>query len=316
MVSQNGNASEATLRPVRRYFPADSLFSFWFARERSGGLILTFHAICSADQELFQSGLEYLAKECSILPLEELVNRRHWLPKPVLALTFDDGLRNQFTCAYPVLQRLAVPATFFVCPNVIETGRWLWTKEVRTRLWHLSSEERKSLSAKLGFNSTDVATTMEWLKRLPLAKRMQAEETLREATSNFRPSREQCEEFDPMNWTELTSLDPSLITIGSHTLNHPVLTLLEAEELTTEIRESRTRLEEKLCRPVRHFCYPEGRHDQTIRDFVRRHYSAAVSTIQGSISAESDVYCLPRVPAIYGAALLPQRQRNVLSATA
>src|SRR5207253_241193 len=99
--------------------------------------------------------------------------------------------------------RLAVPATFFVCPNLIETGKWLWTKTARERLRYLSSEQRVSLSARLGFNSTNVASTMGWLKGLPLARRLQAEETLREATPNFRPSSKQCEEFDPMNWTEL-----------------------------------------------------------------------------------------------------------------
>jgi peptidoglycan/xylan/chitin deacetylase (PgdA/CDA1 family) len=97
-------------------------------------------------------------------------------------------------------------------------------------------------------------------------------------------------------------------------MNHPVLTLLDAEELETEIRESRTLLEEKLHRPVRHLCYPEGRHDRTVRDCVRRYYSTAVSTVPGRVLADTDVYSLPRVPAIFAATLT--RQRKAFRATA
>jgi hypothetical protein len=57
---------------------------------------------------------------------------------------------------------------------------------------------------------------MRWLKALPLGERQTTEEAIREATPDFHPSREQCEEFDQMSWTELASLDSSLITIGSH----------------------------------------------------------------------------------------------------
>jgi peptidoglycan/xylan/chitin deacetylase (PgdA/CDA1 family) len=270
-----------------------------------------------AKRKRFQSGLEYLAEKCSIVPLDEFVSRRasrRQLFKPELALTFDDGLRDQFTYAYPLLKRLGIPATFFVCANLIETGQWLWTKAVRARLQCLSSEQKRILSTRLDSCSAEVEATMRWLKALPLGERQTAEEAIREATPDFHPSFEQCEEFDQMSWTELASLDSSLITIGSHTMNHPVLTLLDAEELDTEIRESRTLLEEKLHRPVRHLCYPEGRHDRTVRDCVRRYYSTAVSTVPGRVLADTDVYSLPRVPAIFAATLI--LQRKVFRATA
>jgi hypothetical protein len=73
---------------VASIYSPDSSFSAWFEGRECGGLILTFHAICSTDQKLLQSGLEYLATEFLIVSLAELVDGCHRLgrlPKPVLA---------------------------------------------------------------------------------------------------------------------------------------------------------------------------------------------------------------------------------------
>src|SRR5207248_3345103 len=50
------------------------------------------------------------------------------------AMVFDDGLRSNVRVAYPILRALGIPATFFVCPGLIEERRWLWTHEARRRL--------------------------------------------------------------------------------------------------------------------------------------------------------------------------------------
>ena len=84
------------------------------------------------------------------------------------------------------------------------------------------------------------------------------------------------------------SLDEALITVGSHTSTHPILPTLTPEEAREEIEGSRSLLEERLRRPVRYFCTPNGCHDDAIVDCVKRYYDAAVIDAHGVVREDSD----------------------------
>ena len=129
---------------------------------------------------------------------------------------------------------------------------------------------------------TSVDGIVEWMKTLRLPQRHQAEALIRQATPDFRPTASQQAAFDMMNWDDLLSLDPDLITVGSHTLSHPILTSLSAQEIELELMESRRCLEQRLQRPVDFFCYPNGSYDKRAYQLVQKTYRAAVTTESGS----------------------------------
>jgi peptidoglycan/xylan/chitin deacetylase (PgdA/CDA1 family) len=112
-----------------------------------------------------------------------------------------------------------------------------------------------------------------------------------------------------MSWEELQSLDPELVTIGSHSFSHPILTTLQDDQLEFELRESRRQLEEKLDRPVPYFCYPNGALDTRVHGLVQKYYEAAVSTESGIIgrNLSADRHRLPRIPTANSTALLAWR---------
>ena len=87
------------------------------------------------------------------------------------------------------------------------------------------------------------------------------------------------------------------LTLGSHSLTHPILTSLSADGAEAEVAGSRTLLEAEAGRPVSDFCYPNGDLDEAAVESARRHYARAVAADGGSLRADSDPYCLPRVPA-------------------
>ena len=77
--------------------------------------------------------LRWLKRRFEVVPLRSIVSaaaRRRRVGDKV-ALTFDDGLRSNVEVAYPILHRLALPATFFVCPGLVDRASWLWTHETR-----------------------------------------------------------------------------------------------------------------------------------------------------------------------------------------
>jgi peptidoglycan/xylan/chitin deacetylase (PgdA/CDA1 family) len=268
-------------------------------RNRAGrdfGRILVFHATPQRHAAELERQLRYLAAEFDIVPLETLLaaarDSRQRLARK-LALTVDDGFRNNVTVLYPILRRLRLPATFFVCPTLADRKTWLWNHDMRQRLCSLGAQARHALAAKVGAPPA-VEEFVAWLKTLDLAKRLRVERRVREATHDFVASAEQREEFDPAGWDELASLDPALVTIGSHTLTHPILTSLSAQEAEVEIGESRRLIEKRLGRACEFFCYPNGDISNVALQSVRRHYRAALTVSPDWVRAGCDLHLLPR----------------------
>lgn len=270
------------------------------AKEFPVARIITFHAVGvpSCSTEAFTAQLEYLKQHFRVVPLAELVRAlrdgradiAHWV-----ALTFDDGTRNNGLVAAPILKRLGLPATFFICPGLVGHGAWLWNHEARERLRSLPSAEFAALADSFGRTGENLEAVIGWMKTLPAHSRSHIERVIRDATPNFRPSDAQRTEFDLMNWDELKALDPALITLGAHSTNHPILANCTPAELTVEVGECRTLLEQKLGRPVEFFCYPNGDFNPPVTVQARVNYVAAVTTQPGFVKPGADLHQLPRL---------------------
>lgn len=245
--------------------------------------ILMYHGTPRRDAEALERQLRLLSLAFPVVPLEKLSERRAGRAR--VALTFDDGLRNNVEVAYPILKKLGLTATFFVCPGLIDGRRWLWNHEARQRL--LFS----------GMSPAEADARVEQMKAMKIAERRAAEEELRRATPGFEPTAAQHEEFDLATWDELRELDPAVVTIGSHTMTHPILTSLTTEETDAEMRESRYALEKRMQREISIFCYPNGNLNDGALASARRYYRSAVTVEPGALSADVDPHLLPRFSA-------------------
>ena len=282
------------------------------ARRQGCGRILMYHGVARQGAGELAAQLRYLARHFKVVSLGTMLDRIMNGSYPLadeIVLTFDDGLRNNLTVVYPILRELQLPATMFVCPALVESGEWLWNHEIRCRLQMLAIPDLAELRMKLLTPGTTVDAIIEWMKTLPLQQRRMAEAIIRQATAGFQPTAAQKEAFDVMNWNDLRSLDCDLITVGSHTLSHPILTKLSGQEIEAEILESRRCLEQRLERKVDLFCYPNGAYDRRAYQLVQKTYRAAVTTETGVIDGTDglDVHRLPRIPSAENAALTAWR---------
>lgn len=287
--------------------------SRWLAGRQTARRVMMLHGVGDADMPLaeFERMLRWLSRNFRIVALADIVDglRRGAAPDPrgELALTFDDGLRNQFRIAYPVLRRLGLHATIFVCPDLVEHQYWLWNHEVRARWQRLEQHQRLALAAEFGAAGSDVAAVVQRLKQLPLAARDASCQRLRGATPGFRATPQEQAAYDIMSWDEMRGMDPAVVTIGSHTLSHPILPLLDDQALEREVGESRLRLEDRLQRQVELFCYPNGSTDSRVRAAAARHYRAAVSTEEALAGPDTDLLAIPRIPSSANLALCAWR---------
>lgn len=278
--------------------------SAWLARRRPARRVLMFHGVDEVEMpvEAFEANLRWLAARFNVVPLATMVDGvlqgRAPDARGELVLTFDDGLGNHFDAAYPVLRKLRLPATYFVCPELIERQAWIWNQEARERLKTLGAQARRDFGVgSVGTDNADVEALVERMKALPIADRQRAESELRGRTPAFEASALQRRRFDPLTWDELGRLDPELITIGSHTLSHPILPTIDDAMLEREVRDSRRMLEQRLGRTVDLFCYPNGAQDDRVHAAVARHYRAAVTTRYGLVADSTDAHRMMRIPA-------------------
>lgn len=230
------------------------------------------------------------------MPLPELVevlrDSRTSKRSGLVALTFDDGFRNHCDVVYPILRRRSIPATFFVCADLVGTEGTIWTWEIQARLHRLSSEQKLSLVG-------SVDDPIQWMKTLPVVKREQLVQEIVALDPDFQLTSREEDQFALMSWDQLASLDEQLITVGAHTLTHIDLTRATDSRLERELGAGRRRLEDRLGRPVEHFCYPNGNFDLRTRRTVAKHYESAVTSEAGLNRQGDNLFELRRVDLVY-----------------
>lgn len=254
--------------------------------------------------ESFQRQLRILKQLFTILPLAEWIERRQRnapLPARACAITFDDGWRDNFEFALPILEREQVPATIFAVSDMIGTHRQFWPNRLAALLADNRRDRRAApfrwLHGHAGFRAEGpldreaIAALIDECKALSdteLAERLDAMEAGGTTPPAVAPL---------MDWDQLRALQQTgLIEIGSHTRNHRrLLEGLDAATLHSEIVESRARLERELERPVRLFCYPNGDASAAAKMLVDRHYLAAVTTRAGINGAATPPHELLRI---------------------
>ncbi len=283
---------------LRSLLSAPAALAYWAgaagARTRQDGCarILMLHGTPRRHARLLEQVLRYVSRHFTVVPLSSLASGGELRGK--LAITFDDGLRNNVEVAYPLLQAFGLCATFFVCPGLVEQRGWLWNQEARQRLGRLGPQERQELAFELDCGA-EVESIVYRMKRLPLRERQHAEARIRALTPRFRATDAERHEFDLAGWSELRALDPRVVAVGSHTLTHPILPSLGPAALEDEVGGSRRVLEERLGRPVDTFAYPNGDADPATVSCVRRHYAAAVTVEEGVHAPGGDPHLIPRI---------------------
>lgn len=296
----------------------------WAARrltriKKSGLLILLYHSIgrpaeldpyLSVSEKHFAGQLEYLARHYEVMSLAHavaLIERGESLPKTAAAITFDDGYRDNYDKALPLLERHGCTATFFVSTAPLSDRRPLWPNELflwfaETRAARLelpaaalhgdrsTFELASARQRKAAFRSVEAL-----LFRVGNAER---ERLIGEIAERLGVSRA-ADRPAMLTWAQVKKMAAAGMTIGSHTATHPVLSTLTAEETMKELTASKAALEQELGRPVTLFAYPFGGPADFNREtqaLVRKAgYTAACSTILGVNESGANRLALKRV---------------------
>ena len=264
--------------------------------------------------DVFLPSIAAISRDYTVLPLSEAVHRlrENRLPARSISITFDDGYRDNFEHAWPVLQRFQVPATFFVVTGKIGTTERLWWDEVDRcirALWARLPLDRDALSElpafaqrmlQGGVQDRDPSRLsrrlVDWMNRQPPQTRSKIVAALNSAAPpNGSGS-------DPVmaQWADLEAMHRSGMEIEPHTVTHAFLDELSPEEVRREVEGSAAEIRTRLGAPASLFSFPRGRVREGFGTLLARAgIEAAVTTKRGRNRTDVDPYSLRRIDAQY-----------------
>jgi len=252
----------------------------------------------------FREQMRYLVANFPLMTLEQLARGEFPQGEPYsAAVTFDDGYRDNFVCAFPTLRELQIPATVFLTTGYVDSGELPWYDRVRLA-FRLTTRSKLSISG-LNGGQCDLSGARErarlaeqvlsWLRAMPES------ESGRVLAELFRMLGVPADLNLPnqmLRWDEVRKMANSGVTFGAHTVNHRVLSRIGEAEMRREILESKRAIENRLQKPVLHFAYPFGQpfdfNAQAKAVVKDSGFKTAVTTVWGLNEPSADPYELRR----------------------
>jgi len=254
----------------------------------------------------FRAQMELLARDYHPVSLDEVVDGLHSrkdLPSRSVVVTFDDGYTDNAEVAMPILNRIGIPATFYVTVDCVERRKLPWPSRLRfafrkTTLqawadsqgttWQLDdpdSRERAYLA------SCDDCCQLSGKVQEGFVYRI--EEQLQVAVPGDSGSL-------MMNYDQIRSLARHGHIVGSHTMTHPNMVCIPEQDAKDELAESKQHLERELKATIKHFSYPcpamtPHWNEKTVAQTRVVGYESAVTTNGGVTRCGDNPLSLKRI---------------------
>ncbi len=265
-------------------------------------------------RDLFEAQMAHLASKHNVVPLADAIRllAQDRLPGRAVSITFDDGYRDNFDHALPVLRKYGISATFFLVTRAIDGKIRLWWDAVADHVEQLSRSSRLSdrrrldlppwmstLIGELNAGKSHQQVTRELVDRLNGLSRKERTEA-NHALSACAEAEEEKGSDLMLDWDRVRRMIDAGMHVGAHTLNHAFLDELEEGEIRQEITGSVAALQQETGVTVRLFSFPRGRSGKSAKRIVHQlGLEAAVTTEPGSNKRGADPFQIKRVDAGY-----------------
>jgi peptidoglycan/xylan/chitin deacetylase (PgdA/CDA1 family) len=300
-------------------------------------LILMYHRVTRVEcdywrlcvtPEKFSEHLQVLQEYGACMTVAQMVRllKIGRLPRRAVAVTFDDGYADNLLEAKPLLERYDVPATFFLCPGLLDGSREFWWDELEHIILHpirLPPDLRLNIEGKsFEYHMTSgVELTVEnrrrhhgwhylkpppterhalylavWKVLWPL-RHSQRRVWLDQLAVWSRVSVKPRMSHRPLSAAEVVSLARStLVEIGAHTVTHSSLPAQRPEIQRAEIFQSKAACETLCGREVTSFSYPFGDSVPATANLVRdAGFTSACTIGVAPITRGTNCFQLPRL---------------------
>ena len=297
---------------------------------RKRAVVLMYHRVLARDEragtgshpgivvgcEAFAEQMALLKRRFKVLSVEEFANRmERKIPfdDASCVITFDDGWRDNFSHALPILQRYELPAVVYLPVNFIGGRRLFWQEH----LTHLTLQAVRQVRSEPGCRErlrkllapACLDSMLDCPDHDPRPAIMQAvrqqkslatsviETTIASFAGELGVRGDGDESLDGfLDWAQVKSMAGQGIAFGGHGADHRILTFVSASEAWDEIRTAKEVLDGRLPENVPTFSYPNGNWSPDVAKFVEAAgYRLAFTTEPGFVSCEDDRFTIRRI---------------------
>ncbi|MCK4657255.1 MAG: polysaccharide deacetylase family protein [candidate division Zixibacteria bacterium] len=308
--------------------------------DRNTALVLTYHRVLPTlkseaapsqtgmivTNSTFEKQMDFLNKTHEVITLAEMIGRlkESKIDQRYCAITFDDGWRDVYTHAFPVLEKRNLPAIMFLSAGFVGTDRLFWPERLTRILLSTGELDQNKVSALADIDRKSaeeihaIIATNDNRKKLKQADRLierfkKLDPEIREEliglleNSLSQTLTDEARDRHILNWHEIEEMRRRGISFGSHTVNHAILTRIPPDEAKMEITQSKQMLEKKLGEEIDLFAYPNGDWNDDVKEMVKEaKYKASVTTMNGKNDYSTDPYLLGRLTVHQGMSCSPR----------
>jgi peptidoglycan/xylan/chitin deacetylase (PgdA/CDA1 family) len=257
----------------------------------SGVLALNYHRVgngnqspfdrglWSADADAFTDQIRFCKSQLDVITPDDLPQVLTHGSGRYALITFDDGYRDNYEIAFPILKAEGVPATFFITTGFVDAPQLPWWDEIAWMV-RTSRQDRVELPrwipAPISFDEPEreeaVRTLLRAYKAMPAESTGRYLDAVAEATRSGRCDAAGLGRGFWMDWEMLREMRAAGMTVAGHTVTHQVLARTSIKRQREEILGCGARLAEEMGEPMRYFSYPIGKpgsFDAATQDCLR-----------------------------------------------
>lgn len=274
-------------------------------------IILCYHRIVdnvsfdrnklSVSPRNFQTQIEFLKKTRKFVTLNEMISERN---ANTVAVTFDDGYRDNYKIAANILTDYEIPASFFLATRFIDQSVSYYTTSFN-KIWGFFQQTREvpspiagSIVEQLLRTENSYFQALRQLSSLAPSRLWRASELLHLAVNAIG----RIDDLElPLSVNEVHSLvESDLFTIGPHTATHPRMSSIHIEDALSDFAESVTTVASWGGSQAQYFPYPFGQRsdfNRTLESRIKNSFEfKGLSTFPMSLGrGKSDLLTLPRL---------------------
>jgi len=301
-----------------------------FLKFRQKAVVLTYHRVltyeesnCSysnraiiVEKNTFEKQLKFLRRAFNVISLSELEdrikNKTHFDDYSCF-ITFDDGWKDNYVNAFPLLTKFNLPAAIFLSAGFIGQLRIFWQEQLNRCLALLKSNphiyrdlEKKNgelirqLNLKEIFEEKDKSSRKlvnQLVSELKLKKPSIRQKIIDLFTSELEVLLQENNTPDKfLKWEDVHAMAEHNITFGSHGVNHLILTELDNETMCNELKISKQNLEGAINSQITSISYPNGNFNESVIHTTKESgYSIGFTTQPGTMDIHTNHFKIPRI---------------------
>lgn len=247
--------------------------------------------VFSCTKEMFDEHLQFYKLNFEVINIDQLIQLIDVgkpLKKHYALITFDDGYKDNYDDAFPVLKKHNLPAVFFVPTDYIESNKVPWWDEIAWMIKQCDLEfiQLHNWENKVFIDKQNIEYTLrKIISEIKKNREIPIENVLKEISEHVQLKYTESDNHLFMSWNMLKEMAVYGMNIGSHGCSHKILSSLLSAEQSEEIKTSKIFIESKIDVEVKAFAYPEGGantyNNNTIEALKKVNYKLGFNFIPG-----------------------------------